>query len=135
MLALLRNSSALSTRPWVIAASSRCLSTTAPRFNEKEPAEPEAETDAKPADQPQARFANVFNDGFTIKKGEDPRYVAFLNGPGKTFRAADPQRPRNWLGGNEAVSREVLFLPTRPVDHYDTAIPAEPLVQATNARL
>ena len=106
MLILLRTSSRLSTRPWAVATSSRCLSTTAPRWKEAESAEPEAEADAKPDASPAARpSTDVFNDGFKIKRGEDPRYIAFVNGPGKQFRVADPNRPKNWLGGNRTVSR------------------------------
>ena len=98
MLAFLRtNTSLLTPRPWVAAASSRCLSSSAPRRDSSEASDAEEVQSSEQEEAPAAAL-DVHLDGFNIKKGEDPRYVQWLNSEGKQFRHA--HRSRNWLGGS-----------------------------------
>ena len=82
MLAFLRKVPSGPPRPWLISSSSRCLSSSTPRFNESKGSDSpkEVNSDSEFLKQSKEDLELIHNDGFRIKKGEDPRFVQFLAG-------------------------------------------------------
>jgi hypothetical protein len=116
MLVQLRNSYLRSSRSWLAASTHR-------QYSAAQPARRNDDDDVE-FDDPDAPSTQL---GYPP---DEKGFNKWLRGEGYQYR--DINRPRNWLGGGDAVELAAVLFCVNLLLTFTVAIPSEPILQATS---